>query len=310
MVVEGKPEVQEPSIEEHLEQAQGGVSDEEGKEEQAQGSEGAKEGEEPSGGEQDSEIELPFGKYKVSDLKTWQKSHESYTQKMQGLSQQEQEVATLRELSSFLKSNPEKARRVIEILDEAEDKAIAEGATPKQAEDAMAKVIENLDPDDPQSALIKAMYDSQKTLLAKIEAAEKREHQFSQQSQQQQYQQQVKKASSVLNDTLNSSFKELKMEDKDESEMVRQMTLSYLKDNPKDYKNEEEFVSTVREVVAQQKQTLDKVGEKKVAAYLKTKRSPSLPAGGSDGDKTPKEPSVDNLQESLETMLEEEMAKK
>lgn len=311
-------QVTEASIEEQLENL--GGHDVETPKTEGTGKEGAKqveEGTKDGSGDklhkeavEDTEIELPFGKHKLSDIKKWQSSHDSYTKKMQGLSQREQELQTLSELGEYLKHNPEKAKKIVAILDEVEEKAIEAGATPKQASDAMEEVLKNLDPNDPQSALIRTVYEQNKKLIEKIEKVEQREHQLSETSKQSDFKKQVENATKTLNNTLDSSLKELNVEDKDESTMIRQMTLSYLKDNPKQYQSEEEFVGTIKEVVKSQQAILAKVGEKKIASYLKTKRTPTLPAGGSDGDKTPKEATMGNLQESLETMLTDEMGKR
>jgi hypothetical protein len=83
------------------------------------------------------------------------------------------------------------------------------------------------------------------------------------------------------------------------------MVLSYLKDNPKDYANEEDFKTTIGEVGKKYYNALQKIGEAKVKKYLESKKGPvAPPPSGVAGSILPKKPTIINLEDLLQSELQ------
>ena len=93
--------------------------------------------------------------------------------------------------------------------------------------------------------------------------------------------------------------------------------MTYLVNNPNEYKTEEEFLEALKTVCASQYQAITARNERITGRYLKKKGDPSkVPAHpGGGGKPLSKKPSMggkgteDNLQEVLEEALQEEAKK-
>jgi hypothetical protein len=243
----------------------------------------------------DPEVELEGGnKVKMSDLKKGYMMQSDYTTKTQQLAEQKKEVEELANLANYLKANPAKLQRIISILDEKE-----QAITDKKEE--IADELEGLDPNDPLAKALKAQKSMLQKALSEIESMKRGQEETQKQTL-------VQQAQQVLTKTLDEATKDFSFEDDEEKGFWKQMVLSHLKDNPKQYKDEADFVSTIKEIGKRYFDTISKIAEKRVAKYVKSKggvvpTTPSVP-----GAPISKKPSSDNLDEIIREELEKEEA--
>lgn len=232
-------------------------------------------------------------KVKLSQINEWEKGsmrQADYTAKTQELAQQRKELEELIKFADYLKNNPKKLEKVLAVL----------GEKAEEVKEGVEEELEGLDPNDPYAKLLKKTLDTVKSLEAKVIEYETRDAQASEE-------QLVNQAQQVLSKTLDEASKELKFDDDEEKATWRTMVLSFLKDNPKDYKDEEEFVSTIKKIGKKYFDALNKIGEAKIKKYLESKKTPAPPTStGAAGAVLKKKPTMDNLQESIEELLAEE----
>lgn len=269
--------------------------------------------------DEEKAIEIQIGKKikaKAEDILKWRKAslqEGDYTKKSQQLASEFKRLEALKEMQEYLQKNPAKLKKVLAILDEAEEAAADAAAAGGDKDDVMGAlddVLKKLDLTKPENQLLKILAEMNKGFAKKIKDGEAAEAKSLKDRQQLQVAEQVKKATELLNTTLTSAFKTLKTEDEDEQKLIRQMTLSFLKDNPKEYADDDDFKATIVDVAKKMKASIDKIGEKALAGYLKRKGGPAAPAGGGNGNGTPKKTDLKqvtsgNLQELIEKELEE-----
>jgi len=245
----------------------------------------------------DPEIDLGEEKVKRSQVLEWKKSNllqSDYTKKTQELAQQRKELDELVRFADYLKANPAKLQKVLAAL---EDKA--EAAETKQ--EAITTELEGLDPNDPyakalrqQLAAIKAELKPLQQKLTELETRDKQSEQ----------KQMVAQAQQVLSKALEDNVKALSFDNDEEKATWRSMVLSYLKDNPKDYTDENDFNATIKEVGKKHYDALQKIGEAKVKKYLESKKSiPVPPATGAQGSVMAKKPTMVDIEEILQAEL-------
>jgi len=243
----------------------------------------------------DPEVELEGGKkVKMSELKKGYMMQSDYTAKTQSLTEQKKEVEELSNLANYLKANPAKLQRIIAILDEKEE-VIAEKKEEISAE------LEGLDPNDPLAKTLKAQNKMLSDLQKQIADMKHGQEASKQETL-------VQQAQQVLTKTLDEVAKGFTFEDDEEKGIWRQMVLSHLKDNPKQYKDEMDFTNTIKEIGKHYSDVLVKVGEKRIAKYVKTKGGtvPAIPT--TPGSPIRKKPSMENLEEIIEEELGKEEA--
>jgi len=245
----------------------------------------------------DPEIDLGEEKAKRSQILEWKKANllqSDYTKKTQDLAQQRKELDELVKFADYLKANPAKLQKVLAAL---EDKA--EVAQDKQ--EAITTELEGLDPNDPyakalrqQLTAIKAELKPLQQKLTELEARDKQSEQ----------KQMVAQAQQVLSKTLEDVTKTLTFDNDEEKATWRSMVLSYLKDNPRDYTDENDFNSTIKEVGKKHYDALQKIGEAKVKKYLESKKTiPVPPATGAQGAVLSKKPTFEDIEEILRAEL-------
>ena len=240
----------------------------------------------------DPEVELEAEKkLKLSELKKGYMLNEDYTKKTQELAEQRKEVDELRQLSQFLKANPKKLEKVIAVLDEKEE-AIAE----KREE--ISDELQGLDPNDPIAKKLRAQEEMLKGMQKTLDDMRKGQEETQKQTL-------VQQAQQVLTKTLDEVTKELAIEEDDKT-VWRQMVLSHLKDNPRNYVDEADFTKSIKEIGKRYFDTIAKIGERSVAKHLKSK-SGVVPAGAAaSGEPLKKKPTMDNLEDIIKEELEKE----
>ncbi len=270
---------------------------------------------------EDIEFALPNGeKVKMSQIEAWKKAgllEADYTKKTQALSERSKNVEALEKMSNYLRQNPKKLEKVLQILEDANEAADAAGEPrpgTQGGEDPLKAIIEGLDDADPRDRATKLMLQTLSDLKKKVDNAEAGNRRAVEDSQQQEFQAVVVKTKKVLNDTLEQSIKDAKPESGEEAALIKNMTLSFLKDNPQDYQSEEQFAEAIKGAVSKIKTTISKIGEARLKKYLESKgQSPAAPTGGASGGGTPvlKDRKIDmrdggaSLQGALEEALQE-----
>ena len=181
----------------------------------------------------------------------------------------------------------------------------------------MEKELASLDPDTGEAKMIKRLLTHARGMQTRLTTAEgqlktTQESTASIKTGQEEKDSQAlfAKAEKVLNTTLSvlcDTEKEggLKFDSDEAKGLWRQLVLSHLKDNPKDYKGEKDFVQAIQEAGRKYHSTLQKHGEGLIAKYLKDKKTPIPPAGGPGGGKPPEKITFENLEEGLTKLFEE-----
>lgn len=248
----------------------------------------------------DPEVDLGGEKVKRSQILEWKKNQllqSDYTKKTQELAQQRKELDELVKFADYLKANPTKLQKVLAAL---EDKAESIQAQQQQVQTD----LQGLDPNDPYAKLLQAKFDA---LQKMIQPLQDKLTQFEQQSKETHQQQMVAQAQQVLSTTLDETFKGLKFIDDGEKSICKQMVLSFLKDNPREYADETEFKTTISDVAKKQYDALQKVGEARVKQYLESKKAtPIPPATGVQGQVMQKKPTFSNLEDILQQEFQKE----
>ena len=236
---------------------------------------------------QEAEFDLGDGrKVKLSEIKTWEQGNlrqADYTKKTQELSQEREELKQLKEFGNYLKANPKKMEKVLKVIEEKEE--------------AVKQTIEGIDENDPNIQYTKQQ---NKLILGEIQSLKTQLQQRTQQDQ-------VKSAQQMLNGTLDESVKSLDLSN-EEKGIHRQLVLSHLKDNPKDYSHEGAFKSEIQDLSKTYYEKLRKLGEDKLKTYIKSKNTPE-PSGlpSVPGSAPVKSFSIENLQQDIEKMLKDDV---
>jgi len=289
---------------------------------------------------EDEEFDLKdLGKLKKSELKELLEKGRDYTKKTQELSEKETKVKELTDWSEIIKGNKKAVQFLVhfseklvkeggEYNEELLDRLMANFEAKKEAakeglEDQLDEIDEALKDLDPDSGLYKAMKAQKAQIKALQEKIDKQTNVFkeketaeTQAKQKEAYEQQVKKAQETYNTTLDAisgadSKDGIKFEDDNSKKMWRSLVSSVMKDQARDYKTEDEFVSHLKEVGKTCYAVLTKHEEAVLARHLKSKtptkpKEGADPKGGEEGKPKTKVPS--NLQESIEAALAEEAA--
>jgi hypothetical protein len=257
---------------------------------------GAKPAEQPiTPAPDDPEVELEGGtKVKMSELKKGYMLQSDYTTKTQALAEQRKEVEELITLANYLKANPTKLKRIIAILDE-------KGEEIAEKKEEITAELEGLDPNDPLAKTLKA----QNKMLSDLQKQIANMQQAQETSQKEGL---VLQAQQVLTKTLDEVAKDFTFEDDEEKGLWRTMVLSFLKDNPKQYADEADFVKTIKEIGKKYFETLTKLAEKRVAKYVKTKGGTVPVAPATPGSPIKAKPSMENLEEIIAEELGKEEA--
>ena len=286
----------------------------------ADAAEGGNKDNEAAGKVDDPEIDLSkfgLGKVKKSEIETWKKSgmqEGDYRKKTEELSAREKQVEDLVQLSDYLSKQPKKLAKVLAVLQEAEEAAeAAEDGTgtnkeakdkAAQAKNDIAAILEKLDPEDPGAALLKAMYSQMSEIQKSIRGFEERETQIRTKEQQDEQSKNLTYARGVLTKTLDETLKEHGFDDDESKGLWRSLTLSIVKDNPKEYVNEEAFVKAIKGAGEQAAKKIKALSDAALKKHLKS-GGPKLPGAGGSGAAKKPDASFDNLQ----ALLEEELGK-
>lgn len=255
---------------------------------------------ESQGETEQSEPEFEIGKdkdgkpikAKLSEINEWKQGYlrqQDYTRKTQELAEQRKELEELIRFADYLRANPQKLQKVLAVLEEK---------TEEMKEDISSELA-GLDETDPYAKLLKRTFESVSRLEKKIADLESK-------SVASEEEMAVEEARKILVNTLEESAKAMQFDDEEEKNTWRQMVLSYLKDNPRDYKDEEDFKQTINEVGKKYYDALQKIGETKIKKYLESKKGKVTPATTTSGGILKKKPTIENLQETIEDMLAEE----
>ena len=234
---------------------------------------------------QEPEFDLGEGrKVKLSEVKEWEQGNlrqADYTKKTQELSQEREELKQLKEFGNYLKANPKKMEKVLKVIEEKEE--------------AVKQTIEGIDDNDPT---IQYMKQQNEIVLGELKSLKSQLQQRTQVDQ-------VKTAQQMLNGTLDESVKSLDLST-EEKGIHRQLVLSHLKDNPKDYSNEGAFKSEIQDLSNNSSGKLKKLGGDELKVCLKSKETPEPPGTPAvPGSPLARTFSIDSLQQDIEKALED-----
>jgi len=252
---------------------------------------------------EDPEIEvIPGKKFKRSQILEFEKGHmlqSDYTKKTQELAQQRKELEELAKFGEFLRANPQKLQRVLNVLEDKEEQI-------QTQKDAAQTELDGLDPNDPYAQMIKQHISG---LSKQLETVTQKLTSLETQTAQERQAQAVQSAQKTLNATLEETAKSLQFDDDESRGVWKRMVLSDLKDKPVEYKDEDAFKSTIQEIAKAQFDILNKVGEKRVKKYLDSKKAVvPPPATGASGQVAPKKPTLDDMEAMMRDGLERESA--
>ncbi len=266
--------------------------EEEGKEEEEE--EDPKKEEEEKGEEIDLE-KFGLGKINSKDLKDLVEKGKDYTTKTQELSEKEKSVKELQDWAKVVKGD----KRAIDVLikfskDLVNDKGEyngklldrMKGALENKVEqtkdgldareDELQQELDELDPDSPTYKLVKTSLEQIQALKERLDKAEEAATTAAKDKAEKEYEAQVQHAQQVYKTTLDSledpkAEGGLSFQTDSGKKVWRSLVSSFMKDNPKEYKDEEDFVSTLKEVGKACHDTMSKHDEATIAAYLESK---------------------------------------
>ncbi len=248
-------------------------------------------------------------KVKASELKQWEESHlnkdkwqASNTQKAQEIAAEKEQLKEMYGVIEHLRANPEKAKRIVAILEEhgqaAEDKI-----------DDIDDVLKTLPADDPYAKTLRALKAQNQHLLKTTQDLQTKIGTFENETKSIKEQEAVKQATSFLTKTLDDISKDLKFDDDDDRADWKRMVITNMVNHPRKYPTEEEFKNVIQAVGKAEFEALTKRNERITARYLKSKGGPAVvpthPAGAGSKPLS-KKPTMDTLQDSIEEALKNE----
>ena len=246
----------------------------------------------------DPEYDLGGEKAKRSQILEWKKANllqSDYTKKTQELAQQRKELDELVRFADYLKANPAKLQKVLAALEDEVD-------AQQGKQEAITTELEGLDPNDPYAKALKSQLAA---ITAQLKPLQDKLTAFEQRDMQSEQKQMVAQAQQVLSKTLEDITKTLSFDNDEEKATWRSMVLSYLKDNPRDYADENDFTTAVEEIGKKYYDALQKIGEAKVKKYLESKKGPvTPPPSGVAGSVLPKKPTFINIEDLLQSELQ------
>lgn len=238
---------------------------------------------------EEPEFDLGDGrKAKLSEIKEWEQGNlrqSDYTKKTQALAKEKEDLKQLVDFKNYLQQNPNKAQQIVEILNKKEE-------IKKQEE-----VVEDLDPSDPMYQYANNQITA---LKGEIESLKKANQEAEQRKQ-------VETAQDTLNSTLADSTKDYTFSSDVDKEHHRSLVLSYLKDNPRQYTSQEDFMQTIRDTSSLYYDKMKQAREAYIKQYLETKKTPVPSTEQVTTKATPaqaKSFSIESLQEDIERELD------
>jgi len=267
------------------------------------------------------QIDLGEGrKITLADLKKGFMLNEDYTKKTQALSEEKEKIGDLIKFADAVRKNPKMVKAIVGLTEKGLsdetvlDKVLTalEGKIEEAKED-LDKLLEGIDPESPEGKIIKALQGQVKALETKVTQIEKAGKDIDTKITDKETTEAITHAQQVLNETLvalaDPKKGGLEFDTETGQKLWRMLTISYLKDNPREYASQEDFVKIVNEVGKQMHAALQKFGEAKLKKYLETKKTP-IPGAGGDGGEKPSTVTFEKLQEGIEKSLIEESQKR
>lgn len=256
-------------------------------------------------------------KVKLSQVKEWEKGfmlQSDYTKKTQELAAEREQVKEMFGILEHLKKNPEKARKIVAILDEKAEDIKEKKEDLKEQEDEIDKILNDLPEDDPyavvlrkQKATIAAMQAESKNVLTDLQ---KRLDSYENNLVKRTESEWQEQAKAVLTDALNKTSAALEFVDDDEKAEWRRNVLMAILKEKRPVNSEEEFRAYVKEIGDKVGKDMATRGEKYVKRYLTKKegpKPPSKPAAPAQPEKKPGDQESDTLQDQLEKELQNEL---
>jgi len=243
-------------------------------------------------------------KVKRSEVLAWRKGQmrqEDYTKKTQELAAQREELKEMANVVEHLKQHPQKAAKIIDILEQDE------GTMEAKKED-IEDELRDLPDDDPYAKALKKQKTQMEELIKQNKSMQDKLSHYDKTIKTQAEEQATKQAQEALTTSLEENAKFFNFEDDDDKKEWRNSVLTYLVHNPQKFASEEEFLNALKDISLTQFNQLRSRNERIVGRYIKKKGPGAVPShpGGDAGKPLSKKPTFDNLDEILEDALKTE----
>lgn len=258
----------------------------------------------------DKQQPLKFKKSQILEFQKGNMLQKDYTQKTQELAAERANLKEVVEIIEHLKKNPKQAEKIIAILEAKEEAVKEEEFDLEKASADIDKLLKDLPEDDPyaqalrsQKGMIQQTLKVNQQLQARLDALDQSRVSADTSKLQ-------AEADQTLQEVISSTQKALKFTDQEEADYWKKQVLTYLVNSPKEYAemSKEQFAEYFNKISQNVFNEMNKLGEKRVNAYIKTKTGGGVPVTGGvvPGKPAGQKITTDNLQESLELALGEE----
>ncbi len=261
----------------------------------------------------DKQQPLKFKKSQILEFQKNQMLNADYTKKTQELAAERANLKEVVEIIEYLKKNPKRAEKIVAILEAKEEEAKEEEFDLKKAIDEIDTLLKDLPEDDPYAKALRSQRGIIQHTLKVNQQLQQRLDQLDKSKVSETESKLLSEADQTLQGVIASTQKALEFTDADEAADWKEMTLMYLVNSPKEYSemDAEQFKVYFKGIADKTYAKITKIGEKHVAKYIKSKTGGPgvVTETGGKGGVLPAAPNADNLQGSLEKMLEEESNK-
>ncbi len=261
----------------------------------------------------DGKTPLKFTKSQILELKKNGMLQADYTKKTQEIAAEKANLKEVVDIIEHLKKNPKKAEKIVAILEEKAEEAEAKEEKLEEKVDDIDDLLKDLPEDDPYAKALRAQRVQIQQALTLNKQLQDRLGQFEQKTTAADESKIQAEADQTLQEVIASTQKSLVFTTAKEAEFWKKNVLTLLINSPQEYAQmdraqfEEYFKKIAQNVYAD----IKAIGEGHVAGYIKSKTGKPgvVVETGGKGGVLPAAPNADNLQGSLEQMLEEEQNK-
>lgn len=258
----------------------------------------------------DGKTPLKLTKSQILALKKGGMLQEDYTKKTQELAAEKQNLKEVVEIIEFLKKNPKKAEKIVAILEEKAEEATKEGKELENKVDEIDELLKDLPEDDPYAKGLRALKAQLGQALNVNKQLQDRLSQFEEKTTAADESKIQAEADQTLQEVIASTQKSLQFIDAEEGEFWKKQVLTYLVNSPQEYAamDKAQFEEYFKKIGQSVYDMMKKIGEKHVGKYIKSKKGGPevITEAGGKGGILPAAPNAENLQGSLEKLLEEE----
>ncbi len=260
----------------------------------------------------DGKTPIKFTKSQILELKKNGMLQADYTKKTQEIATEKANLKEVVDIIDYLKKNPKKAERIVAILEEKAEATEKAGEKLEAKVDDIDELLKDLPEDDPYAKGLRALKTQLNQALGVNKQLQDRLNQFDAKVNAADESKIQLEADQTLQEVIASTQKSLKFTDAEEGEFWKKNVLTYLVNSPQEYAemDKAQFAEYFNKIAQNVYQEINKIGEKRVASYIKSKTGKGvITETGGIGGVLPAAPNAENLQPSLEQLLKEEESK-